>query len=163
MQEGLPTSHFPFLTSNFLLLTSAVASVPAFPSETCISSRCSSQWIYIRFSVFFCFVFFTNMSGHFKTSLEFYACDWIKTLWKQQYSQIPINSFFLHFQCLFVVEQAPVSDHLTLISLLATYKIISSLKRPAPGPFTVLILKFAAPVTDNFFRLWGVYLRELVL
>ena len=66
--------------------------------------------------------------------------------------------FFLHFQCLFVVEQAPVSDHLTFISLLATYEIISSLKRPAPGPFTVLILKFAAPVTDNFFRLRGVQL-----
>ena len=49
------------------------------------------------------------------------------------------------------VEQAPVSAHLTLTSLIATYEIISSLKRPSPVPFTVLMLKFAAPVTDNFF------------
>ena len=49
------------------------------------------------------------------------------------------------------VEQAPVSGHLTLTSLIATYQIISSLKRLSPVPFTVLILKFAAPVTDNFF------------
>ena len=34
------------------------------------------------------------MSGHFNTPLEFYACDWIKTLWKQHYSQTPRNSFF---------------------------------------------------------------------
>ena len=61
------------------------------------------------------------------------------------------------------VEQAPVSDHLTLISLIATYEMISSLKRPAPVPFTVLMLKFAAPVTDNFFRFRGVRLRELRL
>ena len=48
------------------------------------------------------------------------------------------------------VEQAPVSAHLTLTSLIATYEIISSLKRPSPVLFTVLMLKFAAPVTDNF-------------
>ena len=61
------------------------------------------------------------------------------------------------------IEQAPVSAHLTLTSLIATYEIISSRKRPAPVPFTVLILKFAAPVTDNFFRLRGIRLRELAL
>ena len=49
------------------------------------------------------------------------------------------------------VKQASVSAHLTLTSLIATYEIISSLKRPSPVPFTVLMLKFAAPVTDNFF------------
>ena len=99
---------------------------------------------------FLLFSFFTNMSGHFNTPLEFYACDWIKTLWKQHYSQTPRNSFFA-FPMFIRIEQAPVSGHLTLTSLIGTYEIISSRKRPAPVPFTVLILKFAAPVTDNFF------------
>ena len=49
------------------------------------------------------------------------------------------------------VEQAPVSAHLTLTSLIATHLIIGSRKRPAPVPFTALILKLAAPVTNNFF------------
>ena len=45
----------------------------------------------------------------------------INTLSDQQYSQTLSNTF-LHFQCLFVhvVEQAPVKNHLTLISEVAT-------------------------------------------
>ena len=52
---------------NFLLLTSA----HAFPSESCISSRCLSRWIYIRFSVFFCFLFSQTCPDTSKQRLNF--------------------------------------------------------------------------------------------
>ena len=73
---------------------------------------------------FQCFLF-TYTSGliHFITPLEFYTyAEWINTiLSEQRYSQTLTNRF-LHFQCLFVAGQAPVSRPLTFKFLVATYE-----------------------------------------
>ena len=85
---------------NFLPLTS----VHALPSETCISSRCSSRWIYIRFSVFFCFLFSQTCPGTSTHHLNFMLVTELKhcennTIAKHQ------GTTFLHFQCLFELSK----------------------------------------------------------
>ena len=77
--------------------------------------------------------FFTYTSGliHFITPPEFYTCaDWI-IQYCQNNSIQTLTNRFLHFQCLFVAQQAPVSRPLTLKSLEATYKN-HSCKRSSP-------------------------------
>ena len=54
---------------------------------------------------------------HFKTLLEFHACDWLS---EPQYSQT--RTVFLHSKHLFVAGKATVSGHLTLTPLLAAHE-----------------------------------------
>ena len=84
---------------------------------------------------------------HFKTQLEFYACDWITTLSEQQNNQT-LKTVFLHFQRLLVVWQATISGHLTFTSLVATYEN-HSCKQPAAVTDTSRVFSY-----ESFHCIW---------
>ena len=68
--------------------------------------------------------------------------------------RLHVKTVLLQFHCLFVAGQAPVSSHLTLTSLVATYE---NIKRPAPvmGTFFMSqrcphVRAFTVLLTENF-------------
>ena len=68
--------------------------------------------------------------------------------------RLHVKTVLLQFHCLFVAGQAPVSSHLTLTSLVATYE---NIKRPAPVMSTFFMSQrcphvraFTVLLTENF-------------
>ena len=59
----------------------------------------------------------THIRLHFKTLLEFHACDWLS---EPQHSHT--RTVFLHSKHLFVAGKATVSGHLTLTPLVAAHE-----------------------------------------
>lgn len=67
---------------------------------------------------------------HFERPLESYPRPVTKLqhhLAEQQCNQTLQTVSFLHFQCLLVAGQAPISSHLTLTPLVTTYKNVTIL------------------------------------